>query len=154
MRGRAVGTEPDSDGQRHFTCVRCRKTFQTTQSHVRQWPIDKWWAMVANLCANCRVERQGEPAQGGTHARGHDTERQAAASMTQHSGSLRKEVLRLLATAGRDGLTDDEGGALMGGDRLMFGRRRHELVKAGLVRDSGDRRKTPAGKKAIVWELL
>ena len=30
--------------------------------------------------------------------------------------------------------------------------RRAELVKAGLVRDSGERRETRSGRKAIVWE--
>jgi hypothetical protein len=46
-----------------FTCTRCSKTFTTGQTHVRTWPIQKWWAMVGQQCANCRVERQGEPRQ-------------------------------------------------------------------------------------------
>lgn len=142
--------KPDNQGKRTFTCVRCKKSFSTTQTHVRQWTIDKWWAMVANLCANCRVEQQGEPAQGAYHSQGGDTEREAAASMRPFTGTMRKEVIRLLADA-PNGLTDDEGGALMKGDRLTFGRRRNELVRAGLVRDSGQRRLTPAGRKAIVW---
>jgi hypothetical protein len=31
--------------------------------------------------------------------------------------------------------------------------RTNELVKAGLVKDSGKREETPSGRKAIIWEL-
>lgn len=90
---------------------------------------------------------------GRTHSPGHDTERAAAASLRLNS--IRQTVLALLRLA-PDGLTDDEGGALLRvqhprADRLTFGRRRQELFMAGLVRDTGRRRATPAGRWAIVW---
>jgi hypothetical protein len=37
---------------------------------------------------------------------------------------------------------------------VQIDRRMHELVKAKLAQDSGIRRATPSGGKAIVWELL
>lgn len=137
---------------RNFTCERCRKVFATDLTYVRKWPIEKWWQMVGQQCANCRVEAQGEPAQGGFHLSGPSTELAAARHASARNGTLRREVIRLLSLAD-EGLTDDEGGALMGGDRLMFGRRRSELVKSGLVRDTGQRRPTPTGRSAVVWKL-
>lgn len=176
---------------RSFTCEGCGTSFTTEQTHVRAWPIDKWWLMVGHLCAHCRVVRQGEPHQaadleevaraaqyrataarmsppaqvhdlearmraraaGSYHVNGRDTEVAAALAITPLTGHHRQRVLHLLRTyAG--GLTDDEGGQHMGGDRLTFGRRRSELTKAGLVKDSGQRRPTKYGRPAIVWVLV
>ena len=87
---------------------------------------------------------------GKAHHDGHDTEHAAADSVAHITGRLRSEVLHLLR-AHPGGLTDDEGGRLLGGDRLRFGRRRNELCDLGLVCDSGCRRLTPQGRKAVVW---
>jgi hypothetical protein len=82
-----------------------------------------------------------------------DTELAAAASMRPHTERLRDRVLALLRDH-PDGLTDDEGGELLDhSDRLTFGRRRHDLMRLGLVIASGRRRSTPSGRKAIVWRL-
>lgn len=51
-----------------FTCSKCQKQFETDQTHVRQWPIQKWWNMVGKQCVNCRVQSQGEPRQSGNVA--------------------------------------------------------------------------------------
>lgn len=93
----------------------------------------------------------GRPRPGRFHHDGRDTERAAAESVRETTGKLRRWALDLLRLAGDSGLTDDEGGALMQGDRLKFGRRRNELVEAGLVVDSGRRRSTPGGRSAAVW---
>lgn len=93
------------------------------------------------------------PAGGRAHHGGHDTELAAAESVTEITGRLRKQALAILRQAGEHGLTDDEGGAQLGGDRLTFGRRRNELVMAGLVVKTDQRRLTPSGRKAIVWTL-
>jgi hypothetical protein len=138
--------------ERTFTCTNCANSFTTNLTRVRDWPIEKWWRMVGRKCAHCRVEAQGEPRQGQMHTVSHDTEIAAAQAIKPRTGDQRKTVLALL-TAHPDGLTDDEGGAFMGGDRLTFGRRRSELYRDGFVIDSGDRRPTPYGRTAIVWQL-
>lgn len=95
---------------------------------------------------------------GQLHKDAHDTETLAAGAMRPHTKRLRELVLELLR--GRpDGLTDDDGAQLLrakvpSADRLTFGRRRQELVTAGLVRDSGHRRPTPHGRSAIVWQAV
>lgn len=93
-----------------------------------------------------------DPRPGLCHQDGHDTEFASADSVTEITGRLRKIALRLLVNAGDHGLTDDEGGLLLGADRLTFGRRRQELYREGYVVKSDDRRLTPTGRKAIVWK--
>lgn len=85
------------------------------------------------------------------HTSGTDTERESAYQV----GNLRTREATVLAILAKNpaGLTDDEGGVLMGGDRLDFGRRRNELVDVGLVENSGDKRPTPRGRNAVVWRL-
>lgn len=92
------------------------------------------------------------------HRDAHDTEQAAADSVAGSAATVRNRVLTLLREAGGTGLTDDEGAEayrrrhhVRDADRLTFGRRRHELEMAGLVDDSGQRRLTPRGRKAIVW---
>lgn len=85
------------------------------------------------------------------HSHGTDTELEAALSVGRVVMSRRKMAAILLRSVGVIGLTDDEGGEAMGGDRLTFGRRRQELCMAGLVVDSGKRRFTPVGRRAVVW---
>lgn len=96
-------------------------------------------------------------AEGGQVHRGaRDTEILAAGSMRQTKHVLRERVLGVLQSHPA-GLTDDEGAELLEAwfkapaDRLTFGRRRQELVRDGLVLDSGYRRTTPHGRSAIVW---
>jgi hypothetical protein len=84
------------------------------------------------------------------HLPGHDTEHAAAASIAGQAQTLRHQVLGVLR-AHPAGLTDDEGATIIGGDRLRWGRRRNELCDAGFVVATDERRKTPAGRKAIVW---
>lgn len=90
---------------------------------------------------------------GGAHRYGHDTEKHAA--RTADAARIRDRVLELLR-AHPEGLTDDEGGRLLGEgcDRLTFGRRRNELQRAGLVVKTKERRETPHGRSAIVWRAV
>jgi hypothetical protein len=87
------------------------------------------------------------------HLKPTDTEAKAALAIGEHTKRLRDKVITILRE-NPSGLTDDEGAAILGGDRLDFGRRRNELVREGLVRDSGYRRPTPRGHNAIVWRAL
>jgi hypothetical protein len=89
-----------------------------------------------------------------------DTEREAAQSTAPLVKSLRQCVLQLLRDH-TEGLTDDQGAELLNlrfglpyVDRLTFGRRRQELCKAGLAHDSGRRRPSARGRRAIVWRAL
>lgn len=89
------------------------------------------------------------------HRDARDTEEAARASILPVTGRLRLEALRALWRAGDAGLTDDEGGRLVdpNGDRLAFGRRRHELVESGWAAPSDARRMTPSGRRAVVWTI-
>ena len=83
-----------------------------------------------------------------------DTSLEAAHSVSRGGKATRDRdrVHRLLARC-TGGLTDDEIGATLelGGNSVRP--RRRELVERGLVADSGDRRKTATGRRAIVWVL-
>lgn len=130
-------------------CASCGQTREVRDEPVGGRPLREWWESVVHRCAACRAAAPSAPA---VHGDGSDTERAAAASVADVTGDLRLRVLGLLRDH-PDGLTDDEGGRLMGADRLRFGRRRHELVERGVVVDSGERRATPGGRSAIVWRL-
>lgn len=81
------------------------------------------------------------------------TSHQAAATVAATTG--RQVVLETLR-AHPAGLCDEELVAVVG-DRLSPSgarTRRRELVDAGLVADSGIRRRTRAGRKTIVWRVM
>lgn len=79
------------------------------------------------------------------------TSREAAIEIYPKAGTLRASVYEALAQAGDAGLTDEQIGQQirMGGNTVRP--RRVELVEKGLVRDSGRRRETGSGRKAVVW---
>jgi len=75
----------------------------------------------------------------------------AAAAFTEpRAGTNRALALRLLREH-PDGLTDYELADLSGLQQNSIGKRRGELRDAGLVQDSGRRRRAPSGAAAIVW---
>lgn len=139
-----------------LACRCCRLSYDTDQTTVAGQPVAQWWSDVRDSkCRGCQPHHTPchlvmRPRLGGYHQNGPDTERLAAESIKERSGRLRQQALALLDQH-PDGLTDDEGGALMGGDRLDFGRRRNELCTAGLVIDSGRRRPSHRGRPAAVW---
>lgn len=51
------------------------------------------------------------------------------------------------------GLTDFELAALLGRQQTSVGKRRGELVNAGLIIATTRRRKSPSGSPAIVWQI-
>ena len=63
----------------------------------------------------------------------------------------RARVAATLLDAGSRGLADFEGQARLGMAPNAYTPRRGELSKIGLAVDSGVRRKTPSGRKAVVW---
>lgn len=66
---------------------------------------------------------------------------------------LRDRVLAFLATCGADGATDEEGETALKMKPQTYTPRRGELVKAGLVVDTGRRRSTTSGRPAAVWTV-
>jgi predicted ArsR family transcriptional regulator len=75
----------------------------------------------------------------------------AAEAIVPHLNKLQARVLDYLRGCGERGATDEE---LVEALRLSPSTarpRRIELVKAGLVRDSGRTRKTNSGREATVW---
>lgn len=86
------------------------------------------------------------------HQKGSDTSKLAAIELDgTRRATLRAMVFRALRERGSTGATDEE---LQQALRLQGNTerpRRRELEEVGLVRDSGVRRKTQAGKAAVVW---
>jgi hypothetical protein len=86
-----------------------------------------------------------------------DTETEAALSITETTGPQRRAILAMLHAA-EDGLTDYEirAEAKRTGVPLAWSSastRRKELVDAGLVVDSGQRRHTSTGRQSTVWKV-
>ena len=79
---------------------------------------------------------------------------QIAAGVNQGTrGNDRTRVLELLGRAGDDGLTDYELASLTGRQQNSIGKRRSELLAAGLVEWTGFHRPSPAGSPCRVWRL-
>lgn len=82
-----------------------------------------------------------------------DTSIEAAARSRVRAGTDRHRVLLALAAAGDRGLTDFELETQTGIKQTSCGKRRKELVDAGLVERTDDRRPAPSGSQAIVWRI-
>lgn len=76
----------------------------------------------------------------------------AARAAAKSADGLRARIREYLRQQGTAGATDLEIEAAFPGVRSSSLRgRRRELEVRGLVRDSGSRRRSPAGRDAIVW---
>lgn len=93
------------------------------------------------------------PASHGARNTDPDTSLFAAATATEGMTHNQLVVLEALAAAGERGMIDHDHEAVNGLKQDTAGKRRGELAAIGLVVDSGVRRKTPRGSKAIVWTL-
>lgn len=82
-----------------------------------------------------------------------ETAVKAAKRTREHKSRLRSDIL-IEHQLHPSGLTDDELVRLLDGeDRGVVARRRLDLVREGLLEDSGHRRPTRTGSPAIVWRL-
>ena len=81
-----------------------------------------------------------------------DTSFRAAEKIEPSCGNLEWEVLDFMRRFG--GMTDAEMQNLLGMGGSTQRPRRVSLVEKGLVRDSGTKRKTTAGRLATVWEAV
>lgn len=75
----------------------------------------------------------------------------AAQRIAVVAAPLRERILAAIVEAGAQGLTDDEGEALLTIKPQTYTPRRGELVRRHLVVDSGERRPTSSGRPAAVW---
>jgi len=91
-------------------------------------------------------DRRREPARSRP-----ETSSEAAASVLPVASRLRLQVLNHVRSCGGHGATDDEGESALGLKPQTYTPRRGELVALGLVIDSGARRRTASGRRAVVW---
>lgn len=80
-----------------------------------------------------------------------DTSRLAADSVAGRAGLLRERCRGLVADAGDAGMTADEAAARLGETVLSVRPRFTELLRAELIKDSGQRRRNDSGRSAKVW---
>lgn len=81
-----------------------------------------------------------------------ETSREAGSVNILYRGNLRLEVLDALRQY-PDGLTDWELAEIVGRHQPSVGKRRGELVAAGLVEFAGEYRLSPLGQKCRVWRV-
>ena len=81
-----------------------------------------------------------------------ETSREAADSVAESAGTLRAKVLAYLKTNGPQ--TDEELQLALRMNPSTERPRRIELVRCGLVRDSGRRATTNSGRSAVLWESV
>lgn len=82
-----------------------------------------------------------------------DTSRDAAQDNAPRAPRHRDLALRVLR-AHPEGLTDFELAELTGIAQTSVGKRRLELLRDGLVENTGKRRPSPSGSAAIVWKAV
>jgi hypothetical protein len=85
------------------------------------------------------------------YVKGSDTSEAAAESMREHVTQLAGRVLRAIASGGASGFTCDEVEVLTGMAHQTCSARVNELMRKGRIVDTGQRRKTRSGRKAVVW---
>lgn len=133
-------------------------------------------ALRMGKCWRCKAKRQWEPVllgitptkaplppadtlemhtASGAVARGTDPQTSWQAAQSIAPEDLRASQVQVLDILRRHGPLTDEGiYRYVNGEQSVSGARtrRSELVDAGLVRDSGARATTAAGRQTIVWE--
>ena len=75
----------------------------------------------------------------------------AAEKIESEAPTLRAKVYAMIRLAGEHGVTDEEGESWLEMRHQTYTPRRGELVRLGLVVDSGQRRKTRGNRPAAVW---
>lgn len=82
---------------------------------------------------------------------GSPTSREAAQRIAPTAKSIRAAVLKHIVMCGPRGCTDEECQRALSLRVQTQTARRNELMRQGLVRDSGQRRLTSSGRRATVW---
>jgi len=84
------------------------------------------------------------------HQRHSDTSRMAAASVAPIFSGVRLQVLRAIS---KHPMTDEQGQGIVGMTGNSYRPCRVTLMDAGLIEDTGSRRKTISGRTAVVWGI-
>jgi len=95
-----------------------------------------------------RAKRAGRST---PHAAGSATSKAAAEAIRPEAGTLSAAVFVFIVGTGERGATDGEVQRGLQLDGNTQRPRRRALQQRGLIIDSGKRRKTPAGREAVVW---
>lgn len=98
-----------------------------------------------------RPPDSGKPRPVGVPNSGSDTSRQAAERIVPVASVQAVRVFQAIAAAGSEGRTDHELQTELGMTGDSERPRRWSLQRAGLIRDSGQRRKSPSNRAVIVW---
>ena len=85
---------------------------------------------------------------------GSDTSEEAAESISEVAGRLRRRVYAHIVECGDVGTIDDTAEVVLDMKHTTYTARRGELVKQGLVRDSGSTDKTRSGRNAVLWVMV
>ena len=80
---------------------------------------------------------------------GSETSEEAAKSL--YSGPIRERVRKIIEDMDCLGATDEELERRLNMKHQTVSARRRELVLMGMVKDSGVKRRTTSGRKAVVW---
>ena len=89
------------------------------------------------------------------HHKGSDTSREAARSVAEDAPTQRSEVYGYILARGQAGATDAEIERGLSMLRQSVCARRNELVRLGMIRDSGRRRTAPhTGRLCAVWVVV
>ena len=83
-----------------------------------------------------------------------ETSKAAAAAIEPIAGTLRAQMLEFIRSAPATGYTDEEMQNLMAMHSNTQRPRRVDLVRSGLVIDSGITRLTTSGRDAVVWKAV
>jgi len=93
-------------------------------------------------------DRLGSPT---ASSRNPETSHDAAESMKASAPNVRQRIMSVIRECGLHGATDDEIEQITGLRHQTASAARRSLSKAGHVVDSGEKRNTSSGRKAIVW---
>jgi len=88
------------------------------------------------------------------HTPGSDTSKEAAEAIADVTGALRRRVYEHIISRGSEGTTDDAAEETLEMKHTTYTARRGELVKQGLVANSGKKGLTRSGRRAVLWVAI
>ena len=88
---------------------------------------------------------------GAPYTKGSLTSLEAAEAIADVAGRLRRRVYQYIVSCGASGTTDDGAEVALDMRHTTYTARRGELVKQGLVADSGHKGTTRSGRRATLW---